>query len=219
MAAEIELTDNEDVRRRALSRLAIAGVVTAAALAGLWWLDQGGGHKTAQPAPTLPAPILTAPPRPSEAPQSPLVEEGATVPAVDEKLEAPAAPMSTELPSTPIPHAGGSAVTEAPPPPKVSNAPKALPPVTTPTTHSSPPSLAAQVPTSASGEHFVVQLGVFSSPRHAFELIEKLKRQGVTAHMETRVQLGPFANREEAERAQERMRKLGLQGLVTPATK
>jgi len=63
----------------------------------------------------------------------------------------------------------------------------------------------------------VVQLGVFSNPERARELVNKLRKQGIRAHMETRVQLGPFASREEAGKAQAEMRKLGVQALVTPA--
>jgi DedD protein len=58
---------------------------------------------------------------------------------------------------------------------------------------------------------------VFSNPERARELVNKLTKQGIRAHMETRVHLGPFANREEAEKAQAEMRKLGMQALITPA--
>ena len=61
----------------------------------------------------------------------------------------------------------------------------------------------------------MVQLGVFSNPDNARELVEKLKKQGVRAHLEARVQLGPYLNRAEAEKAQMEMRKLGYNALLT----
>jgi len=48
--------------------------------------------------------------------------------------------------------------------------------------------------------------------------VDKLNKQGIRAHLEARVQLGPFLNRQEAEKAQAEMRKLGYNALVTAAT-
>lgn len=203
-------TESDDVRRRALLRLAVAGVVTTTALAGLWWLDQGGKQPEKPVPAALPSPIVTAPPQESAAPQ----------PAPDESLPASEEPPAPEqgapqLTTTTKPLTT-SAASEPPPPPKVSNAPKTLgTPSTTPrTTPTQPPTLQA----APLGELFVVQLGVFSNPERARELVNKLRIQGIRAHMETRVQLGPFANKEEAENARAQMRKLGLQALVTPAS-
>ncbi|MGQ9686983.1 MAG: hypothetical protein ACUVT2_11855, partial [Thiobacillaceae bacterium] len=61
----------ETLKRRALIRLTVAGVITLAALAGLWWLD-----KSSQPPPERkpapPAPIITAPePAPPPEPEVP----------------------------------------------------------------------------------------------------------------------------------------------------
>ncbi|MDP2833970.1 MAG: SPOR domain-containing protein [Pseudomonadota bacterium] len=208
------LTENEDVRRRALLRLALAGVVTTAALAGLWWLDQGG-KKPEKPVPAaLPTPIVTAPPQESAAPQ-PAPEESVPTPE-----EAPAPEQSKPLLTATAKPLTTSAAAEAPPPPKVSNAPKMLgTPSTTPrAAPTPPPATQAATPPAPSGERFVVQLGVFSNPDRARELVDNLKKQGIRAHMETRVQLGPFANQGEAEKAQAQMRKLGMQALITPAS-
>jgi DedD protein len=48
-------------------------------------------------------------------------------------------------------------------------------------------------------------------------MVEKLNKQGIRAHLEARVQLGPFLNRQEAEKAQLEMRKMGYKALVTTA--
>jgi len=204
------MAENDDVRRRALLRLAVAGVVTTAALAGLWWLDQGGKQPVKPVPAALPTPIVTAPPQESAAPQ-PSPEE--SVPAAE---EAPAPEQGKPPLTTTAKPLTTSAAAEAPPPPKVSNAPKTLgvpspAPRTTPT---QPPAMQPAAPS----ELFVVQLGVFSNPDRARELVNNLKKQGIRAHMETRVQLGPFASQEEAAKAQAQMRKLGMQALVTPAS-
>ncbi|MDD5389689.1 MAG: SPOR domain-containing protein [Gallionellaceae bacterium] len=205
------LMESDDVRRRALLRLAVAGVVTTAALAGLWWLDQGA-KKPEKPVPAaLPTPIVTAPPQESAAPQ-PAPEE--SVPAA---LEAPAPEQGQPLLTTTAKPLTTSVASEPPPPPKVSNAPKMLGTPSAAPRATQPPATQAAPPPAPSGEHFVVQLGVFSNPERARELVNQLRKQGIHAHMETRVQLGPFANQGEAEKAQARMRKLGLSALVTPA--
>lgn len=204
-------TENDDVRRKALLRLGVAGVVTAAALAGLWWLDQSGGKKHEKPVPAaLPTPIATAPPQESAPPQP---APGETAP----ETKQPATPEQAEPPrpgtAKPL---KAAAAPEPPPPPKVSNAPKTLGvPATAPRT---PPAQPPAALPASSGERFMVQLAVFSNPDRARELVNKLRKQGIRAHMETRVQLGPFDSREEAERAQGEMRKLGMKALVTPAS-
>jgi DedD protein len=71
-------------------------------------------------------------------------------------------------------------------------------------------------PVAATGS-FVVQLGVFSNPARAEELVRQLKEKGIRASTETRVHVGPFLNRKEAEKAQVEMRRLGLSGVVTTA--
>lgn len=76
----------------------------------------------------------------------------------------------------------------------------------------------ATAPTAPPGTGFVVQLGVFSNPGNARELVDKLNKLGIRAHMETRVQIGPFLNRGEAEKAQTEMRRLGYNPLVNPAS-
>jgi cell division septation protein DedD len=117
-----------------------------------------------------------------------------------------------------------------PPPPRVDNGPSNIAPKSTPPTPQTaprpmrslpPPSQPAaavppsQVPPAATGKGYVVQLGVFTNPDNARELVEKLNKQGIRAHLEARVQIGPFLNKQEADKAQIEMRKLGYNALVT----
>jgi DedD protein len=67
---------------------------------------------------------------------------------------------------------------------------------------------------------FAVQLGVFSNVSNAQELIARLKLAGIPSQLETRVQVGPFANKDEAQRAQDKLRELGLgKGMLVVAGK
>ncbi len=210
------LVENDDVRRKALLRLGVAGVVTAAALAGLWWLDQGGDAPGKAVTATPPSPIVSAPLQTS--PPPPPTDEAATETPDSAPEEAEAEPATGEAVAS-----GATARTETatpparqeapPPPPRVNNAPR-LPPV------AAPPSLPAPPPARPAlslGEPYLVRAGIFSDPARARELVERLHQQGIRAQMETRVHLGPFANREEAEKAQATLRKLGIKGVLTPA--
>ncbi len=186
----------ESVRRRALYRLTVAGMVTVSALLALWWLDRRE-EPTAEVRPTAPAPIISAPA--STAPPEPV------------------APPPEEAPPEEAP----------PPPPEVA----AVPPAPRPAPAAKP--VAAGIARSGSakavieppvpspapeGGGFVLQLGVFGNPANAQELVRQLRRKGIRAHTETRVQLGPFANREEAEKAQAELLRLGYHPVVTTAT-
>jgi DedD protein len=209
MPAENGMPENEDVRKKALLRLGVAGLVTAAALGGLWWLDQGGGEsKKPAPQASAPAPIIAAP-----APEAPPAPETSVPEATAPKQETTAAP-------------GGASVESAPPPPRVDNTPKTArtPPSThqaaplsvpAPSPQAQPQPAVAPQPAPGLGKGYVVQLGVFTNPDYARDLVDKLNKQGVRAHLETRVQVGPFLNRQEAEKAQAEMRKLGYNALVT----
>ncbi len=205
MASENGMPEGEDVKKKALLRLAVAGLVTVAALAGLWWLDHSKSEKSRPvvEAP-VPAPILAAPeanPAPPPAEPAPVSDTGAPAPAGPAREEAPL--------SEPVP-AG-----EAPPPPRVSNH-YGMPPA--PSQPVQKPTLASPNPAPAlDGASFAVQLGVFSDPAHAQEMVDTLNKKGIHARMEIRVQVGPFLNRQEAEKAQAELRKLGLNGLVAPA--
>lgn len=78
-------------------------------------------------------------------------------------------------------------------------------------------------PTAATGT-FVVQLGAFSDPVKARQQQQNVASKGTKAYTETlktekgeitRVRAGPFPTREEAEAAREKLKKVGLDGVVT----
>jgi DedD protein len=74
-------------------------------------------------------------------------------------------------------------------------------------------------PVTTAGRH-ILQVGAFSDPVKAREVRQKLQQAGVTTYTQviegndgkktTRVRVGPFDSREEAEKVAARVRKLGL---------
>ena len=67
---------------------------------------------------------------------------------------------------------------------------------------------------------FQLQMGVFNSLANAEELKARLEEAGVPAHIEARVQVGPFSSRREAEQAREKLKSLGMEpGLIVTARK
>ena len=226
MAAANGMPEVEDVKKKAMVRLAVAAAITATALAGLWWLDQDGDTRGRKPpVPSAPAPIVPAPAGVTEAPvDQPLAEE---TPADATHAQTGAAVQPAE------PDARADPPREPPPPPRVSNEPRgivrppasaptgapAVPPVTAPPPAAPTPRTATRpaspesVPGAAAG--YVVQLGVFSNPENARELVQRLQRQGISARMETRVHVGPFLDQQEAEKARAELARLGYSPLVT----
>lgn len=164
-----------------------------------------GSPLPATPAPgTVTAPAGTTSPtaaKPAVAANSrPLVTNTATTPASTNPAPKPApAPLAMRkaVPAT----TEEVAVPATPSTPQL--APRVMP--TLPGSKNSSPSLGYQV-----------QLGLFSSSMNAEKLVADLKKQGLAARTETRVQLGPFRTRAEAEEAMQRLRELGYQPMLIP---
>lgn len=70
----------------------------------------------------------------------------------------------------------------------------------------------AEVPSPAKPPNgFVLQIGVFSNVANAEDLRKRLVDAGIPAHIEARVQVGPFASQAEAVAAQQKLRALGME--------
>jgi len=108
--------------------------------------------------------------------------------------------------------------TLAPPPPKIINneilvpAPRAT--SAAPLQEAAPDGAPAEKTASTPGKAYLVQVGVFTSPANAQALQKQLQRAGVEAHLETRVQIGPFKDKREAEKALARAKKLGINAVL-----
>jgi DedD protein len=194
----------ENIKKKALMRLAIAGGITLVALAGLWWLDKSGNeHPPAKPA--VPAPIIASP-APIAGPVPPQQAE-----------EAPMAPGASDLPPPqeppPPPQPGLPAVSAKPMSPPDSRVREERGGQGTEAAQAAGRPILANAEPPA-GRGYVVQLGVFTKPGNAQELVDRLRKQGIRAYTETRVHVGPFLNRAEAEKAQAELRRLGISGVV-----
>ncbi|MBU1691462.1 MAG: SPOR domain-containing protein [Gammaproteobacteria bacterium] len=63
---------------------------------------------------------------------------------------------------------------------------------------------------------YTVQLGVFSNPTNALQLQEKLAKNGIKSYTETKLNVGPFQNKAEADQALAKIRSMGVSAVVVP---
>ena len=67
------------------------------------------------------------------------------------------------------------------------------------------------------GPGYRIQLGVFGDAGNALKLYEQLAAQGYDGHIQSRVLVGPFADRAAAEKARQALRQAGVgQGVLLP---
>lgn len=233
--------DDEVLRRRLLKRLAVAGGLVVALVGALVMFDALYVRTEPEPSPRVAAVGTVTPER--KEPEVP-VEEKAVEPAdaeaaKDKPAEAPAEPELTTAPSVLPPVARperpltvpatarpammrpvepiAAAKPAAEPVPPRSAAPRAaaMPGSTMSSTKSVPPLAAV----SESVKRFLVQIGVFTNPANAEELRAKLELAGLPTRIETHVQVGPFASRQEVDQAREKLKAMGLDPGVLIAAK
>ncbi|MBK6401180.1 MAG: SPOR domain-containing protein [Rhodocyclaceae bacterium] len=197
---------DEALRRSLLKRVGVAAVLVVALLAALMLFDGQSGRDEQRVAPVA---RVEPPVKPIEQPTEPAVVdvvEQADVAAVPEDTETPISrPRADERPLTMPARAQNAAMRPAEPaatpkPDAVRDIARAVPPkeVATMPTASRPIAQATE-----SSRHFQLQMGVFNNLANAEELKTRLEAAGVPAHIEARVQVGPFASRREAEQARE----------------
>ena len=214
---------DEALRRSLLKRVGVAAVLVVALLAALMLFDGQSGRDEQRVAPVA---RVEPPVKPIEQPTEPAVVdvvEQADVAAVPEDTETPISrPRADERPLTMPARAQNAAMRPAEPaatpkPDAVRDIARAVPPkeVATMPTASRPSAQATE-----SSRHFQLQMGVFNNLANAEELKTRLEAAGVPAHIEARVQVGPFASRREAEQAREKLKSLGMEpGLIVAARK
>lgn len=74
----------------------------------------------------------------------------------------------------------------------------------------------ASPPPAAAAKGYAVQLGVFSNPANAMQMQEKLTQHGIQSYTETKLNVGPFKNKAEADHALAKVRALGIGAVVVP---
>ncbi|MBL0168606.1 MAG: SPOR domain-containing protein [Propionivibrio sp.] len=82
----------------------------------------------------------------------------------------------------------------------------------------------ASVPASSAGGQYVILIGAFSKPANVKQLQTKIGELGIRVYTEpldspegkkTRVRAGPFPNREAADKALDKLKRIGVNGVVT----
>ena len=178
--------------RKRLWVLAVINAVLAAAAVGAYWgLSHWVSEQRPPPAPIVPVPVAPLPPAapisaPSFAPAPPPIEAASTPPSPPATL----VPVAPEVP----------AVVPAPAP-----TPAPVP--------------ARPVPL----EGFAINVGLFADATNADRVLTRLLDAGLPAFIQvvdspngqrTRVRVGPFASRAQADEAAVRIRALGLDAVV-----
>lgn len=186
--------------------------------------QDGGLAAKVIPGKTAPTPLPTAPAAPVA------VASAAPAPAAAAVAPSPA-PVPVALPAVaepkpaavPVPPAAPVPAAKAADKPAEKAAPKpAEKPVAKPAEKAE--KAVAEKPAKADGQ-WVVQLGAYKESGNVKLLLAKLKEVGVPGYTEkfespqgprTRVRAGPFANRDAAEKAQKRIKIIGVDGPVAP---
>jgi len=216
--SESETPAQDDVaalRKRLLNRVAVAGVIIVGLLAGLAAFDALTTHRPeperAEELPP-PKPLAQALPETPRAAEAPAAEEKPTAeekPAAAEGKVQPAVPERSAAPeAAPLPEPKGVRPLTVPATPK--QALHQLSPAPAPAPIAAAPAPGTIAHAIAAARHYLVQLGVFSNPVNAEELRAKLEQNGIPARIESRVEVGPFATRREAEAARQKLVALGI---------
>ena len=151
-----------------------------------------------RPAATSTAAPARPPVRSSSASQSPSVQP---------------APVTTSRPARPVvEEATYAPVVASPTPPSV--AAPTLPSARVTEIRRSSPQVVPPSSIARLFSGFSLQAGVFANTQRAEELHAKLTLSGLPSTLETRVQVGPFRSRQEAEAAQEKLRELGVETVL-----
>ncbi len=233
-AASTHTESVEVVRKRARQRLIGASILVLIAVVGFPLIFDS------QPRPVpvdiaieIPSRSVVKPGSPIVSP-APAVPTAAAAPAASEPAasaeptksspqSAVPAPASLQEREEIVPKAGGAAAS----PPTASPGPPAVPVVPAPAPAARAEASRAQnllegksEPATASGTlRVVVQVGAFADPAKAREARQKLEKAGLKTYTQvvdtkegqrTRVRVGPFATREEAEKVAAKVRSLDL---------
>lgn len=161
----------------------------------------------------LVVPELLSGPKPAAPPPAPNAIAPEPIRNVTVDLATSKAPAPSDAESAPGPNA--SSAGSAAPGAAASNT---VAPVTTASVRSAPAApVETPAPSPISAAHWAVQLGSFANRANADNFVHQLKAQGLTAYVSSggsgqslryRVRMGPFADREAAERTAGKLKSL-----------
>ncbi|GAO35560.1 sporulation protein [Sulfuricella sp. T08] len=237
MPEQPSLDEQNEVKKRAIRRVIVASVLVAAAIAALTVLTR---YKSEAPVTRTTAPGTVLPPVTQPEPATPAPEEMAAPPTTLPEQEAqptPPPPPPPEVVNAPTPGTpAGLAPKAAKPTPvrpgteaEVSARPAPVKPAAAPPQAATraPQEMQPAQPAKAISERalphaepvpkgYTVQLGVFSNPTNALQLQEKLAQNGIKSYTETRLNVGPFQSKTEADQALAKIRAMGISAVVVP---
>jgi DedD protein len=238
-----EVAENEsgagEIRSKLIARLAVAGVLVAVLLGVLAFFDylatapdESEERVFSKPVPVAPKKAVSQPVTAAEnLPASPVPQktEAPVEPPPPPKIETKPDSLVENRPKTTvaaaIPKAAPSSAVVQASEPEATMAPSNILPPQRPVAPAepAPPKVAGHVVEArpAPGvsrlfSGFLLQAGVFSSVQRAEELHARLTLSGVPSTLETRVQVGPFKTKQEAEAAQAKLKELGVETILVP---
>ena len=214
----------DQTRQRTVRRLVIVLILIAVAIVALALLDRTSKKtgpvpepvaKIAQPSPIAspPAPSTVTPPSQTDAVTPPPATNAPVEPAPKEPPPPPAVLNNETLPASAKQvdtRRKPEAVVAEDTRPAVTAEPSSMEKLGSATTP-----LQKQESTQAA-RSFVLQLGVFSAPENAQALQDRLAKAGIQSYTETRVQVGPFKDRAEADKAKATLKGLGMKSVIVP---
>lgn len=213
--------DDDALRKRLLSRIAVAGVAIVGLLGGLAVYDSLNKPQAPAMPPMAAVPAVEEKPaeeKPAEEKPDPAVatttEE--TVPERTETALVPAPadkPLKAAKPPT-VPATARQATMKPAEPAAARTKPDAAREIARGNPERTAPAHApASRPLARAAEtarRFLVQVGVFGNHANAEELVAKLQAAGIPAQIESHVQVGPFASRTEVDAARAKLKSLGI---------
>lgn len=163
------------------------------------------------------------PAKPATTPLPPLPP---AAPATEARAEPPRPEAAATPAPAPKPESPKSAAPSAPKPDKGEKPEPAAKPVATANEEMRAKTvLGGDSAASAGGEQWTVQLGAYREAANVKQLLAKIKEMGLPTYTEpfnspqgprTRVRAGPFPSRDAAEKAQARIKTIGVNGPVAP---
>lgn len=220
-AEGVPADDDDALRKRLLSRIAVAGVAIVGLLGGLAVYDSL--NKPQAPAmPPMAAAPAEPPPEAEEKPaedKSEPVVAAVTEAAVPERTETALAPPPVDKPvkaAKPLTapatarQAGMKPVEPVAAPAKPDAAKEIARGIPERTAPAHAPASRPLARAADTARRFLVQVGVFGNHANAEELVTRLQAAGIPAQIESHVQVGPFASRAEADAARAKLKGLGI---------
>lgn len=220
--------DQEELKKKLVRRIGIAGVLIVVLLGGLALLEDWLLEKPAAPPPAPTAAATAQPPAEPPKGEAPPAEARLEAEKPEPPKEEPKAePEKTEMPLAPPPVQAQRpaqrvvikppAAAPGPPPkqPAAAARPETAEKTAAPAQPEAKPDLATVIARS-----YRLQMGVFTSASNAGELHAKLEKAGIPSYVESRVHVGPFKTQKEADEARRKLKALGLgPGLLIPPQK